>query len=95
MYVHIVVSKIERGWRGMVTRGRSRLGRPPVPEEQRNACLTCYLPARVIARLGVVAERRGTSRNKLAAQILSEVVDALERDPARVWFWEAAARERA
>ncbi len=78
----------------MATRSRSGLGRPPLPDDHKKYCLTCYMPVRVIERLGEIAESRRTSRNKLAAQILSEVVDALERDPARVWFWEQGAAEK-
>ena len=79
----------------MATRSRSGLGRPPVPEEHKKEYLTCYIPVRVIERLSELAESRRTSRNKLATQILSEFVEALERDPARVWFSEpATVKER-
>ncbi len=64
----------------MARRSRSGLGRPPVPEEHKKECLTCYIPVRVIERLGEIAEGRRTSRNKLTAQVLSEFVEAIDRD---------------
>lgn len=63
-------------------RSRSGLGRPPLPEDERKDSLTCYLPVRVIERLGELAERQRVSRNKLAARVLSDFVAGAEAGAA-------------
>jgi hypothetical protein len=91
MYVRFVAPNVEREWREMARRSRSGLGRPPVPEEHKKECLTCYIPVRVIERLGEIAEDRRTSRNKLVAQVLGEFVEAIDRGRP----WADGGRERA
>lgn len=67
-------------------KNRNGLGRPALPEESRKSPLNCHLPNQVIDQLGQIAERRGISRNKLAAQVLGEFVSrhAAETDHAGV-----------
>lgn len=72
-------------------RSRSGLGRPPLPEDERKDTLTCYLPVRVIERLGELAECQRVSRNKLAARVLSDFVAGAEAGVAP----PAAGRRRA
>ncbi len=83
MYVHFVILKLGVGVETMATRNRSGLGRPPLPEDYRKGGLTCYLPVRVIERLGELAERQGTSRNKLVTHVLSDFVATADRDGGR------------
>lgn len=60
--------------------GCRRLGRPPVPEEQRGTTLNCYIPQRVVERLTELARGQRLTRNKLVGRILSDYVAAIDRE---------------
>ncbi len=62
----------------MVNRQRNGVGRPTLPAEERKGPLTCYMPIRVIEQLNAIATSRGTSRNKLMAQVLCEFAAAAD-----------------
>ena len=78
----------------MVHRQRNGAGRPTLPAEERKGPLTCYMPIRVIEQLDVIATHRGTSRNKLMAQVLREFAASAGYDSDTVEARRAAATTR-
>jgi hypothetical protein len=51
---------------------RGRLGRPPLPEDERKRTITVYLGMRVVDSIDHRAAREGLSRNQLIAAILAD-----------------------
>jgi hypothetical protein len=66
---------------------RGRLGRPPLPEDERKRTITVYLGTRVVDSIDHRAAREGRSRNQLIAAILADHFapaehSAVHADPA-------------
>ena len=58
----------------MTTEMRRKLGRPPLPPEVRKRHVSCYLAPEIVDALDRIAGERRTTRNQVAAAMLSEQV---------------------
>lgn len=58
----------------MTTEMRRKLGRPPLPPERRKRHVSCYLAPEIVDALDRIAGERRTTRNQVAAAMLSEQV---------------------
>jgi hypothetical protein len=54
---------------------RGKLGRPPLPDDERKRTITVYLGTRTVEHIEEQAARTGLSRNHLIATVLADHFD--------------------